>query len=40
MAWFTSYENQDWFIPTLAVKPKDGDIFALMPDVVCETTIF
>lgn len=31
------YENQDWFIPSPALKPEDVDTAALSPDTIRET---
>lgn len=35
--YFTGYENQDWFIPSPALKPGEFDAAALSPDQIRET---
>lgn len=34
---FSGYENQDWYIPSPALKPEEADTSALTPDQIRET---
>lgn len=37
LQYFAGYENQDWFIPSPALKPEDIDTSTLSPDTIRET---